>query len=73
MAIIKNFILPASVKDLLVGPDSKFFIAFVSSADPVTKQAWCPDVRAAMPHITDAFAGDDSPDLAIVEVGQKPE
>ncbi|CAG8231843.1 unnamed protein product [Penicillium salamii] len=73
MAIIKNFTLPASVKELLVGPDSKFFIAFVSSLDPVTKQAWCPDVRAAMPHITEAFAGGDTPSLAIVEVGQKPE
>lgn len=73
MAIIKNFTLPTSAKELLIGPGSKFFIAFISGSDPVTKQAWCPDVRAAMPSITAAFGGDDTPELAIVEVGQKPE
>jgi hypothetical protein len=73
MPIIKGFTLPSSVKELLVGPESNFFIAFVSSADPITKQAWCPDVRAALPHITEAFASNEAPDLAIIEVGQKPE
>lgn len=73
MAILKNFTLPTSAKELLVGPGSKFFIAFISGSDPITNQAWCPDVRAAMPSITTAFAGDDTPALAIVEVGQKPE
>jgi hypothetical protein len=73
MTITQNFTLPGSVKEVPVGPDSKFFIAFVSSTDPVTKQAWCPDVRAALPYINEAFASDSSPTLAIVEVGQKPE
>ena len=73
MTITIDFTLPSSVKELPVGPDSKFFIAFVSSSDPITKQAWCPDVRAALPHINEAFAGNDAPALAIVEVGQKPE
>ncbi|CAG8037383.1 unnamed protein product [Penicillium salamii] len=73
MTILKFFTLPTSAKELLVGPGSKFFIAFISGSDPITKQAWCPDVRAAMPSINAAFAGDDTPELAIVEVGQKPE
>lgn len=73
MTITKNFILPGSVQELPVGPNSKFFIAFVSSSDPITKQAWCPDVRAALPHINEAFDTEDAPALAIVEVGQKPE
>jgi hypothetical protein len=73
MTITQNFTLPSSVKELPVGPESKLFIAFISSADPVTKQSWCPDVRAALPHINEAFAGEDAPALAIVEVGQKPE
>ncbi|KAJ5770385.1 uncharacterized protein N7511_002436 [Penicillium nucicola] len=73
MTINHNFTLPTSVQELPVSPDSKFFIAFVSSPDPITKQPWCPDVRAALPFIHEAFVGDDAPTLAIVEVGQKPE
>lgn len=73
MPITKNLTLPSSAKDLTVNPDSKLFIAFISSPDPITKQPWCPDVRDALPHINKAFAGDDAPDLAIIEVGQKPE
>ncbi|KAJ5951826.1 uncharacterized protein N7479_010239 [Penicillium vulpinum] len=73
MPIIKNFTLPSSAKKLALSPNSKLFIAFISSPDPITKQPWCPDVRDALPHINNAFAGDDAPALAIVEVGQKPE
>lgn len=75
MPIIMNPPLPSSPKELALpaGLDSKLFIAFVSSSDPVTKQAWCPDVRAALPHISEAFAGSDAPALSLIEVGQKPE
>lgn len=75
MPITKNPTLPSSVRELELpgGPDSKLFIAFISSTDPATKQSWCPDVRAALPHINEAFTGGDAPILAIVEVGQKPE
>ncbi|KAJ5496406.1 hypothetical protein N7463_008393 [Penicillium fimorum] len=73
MPITKNFTLPSSVKELALSPASKLFIAFISGPDPITKQPWCPDVRDALPHINDAFAGDDAPELAMIEVGQKPE
>ncbi|OQE44168.1 hypothetical protein PENCOP_c002G06740 [Penicillium coprophilum] len=73
MPIIKNFTLPSSLKELALSPNLKLFIAFVSGPDPITKQPWCPDVRDALPYINEAFAGDDTPELAIVEVGQKPE
>lgn len=73
MPITKNLALPSSAKELALTSASKLFIAFISSPDPITKQPWCPDVRDALPHINKAFAGDDAPELAIVEVGQKPE
>lgn len=73
MPITKNLTLPSSAKELALSPDSKLFIAFISSPDPITKQPWCPDVRDALPHINKAFSGDDAPELAIIEVGQKPE
>ncbi|CAI7611924.1 unnamed protein product [Penicillium glandicola] len=73
MPIIKNFTLPSSAKKLALSGDSKLFIAFISSPDPITKQPWCPDVRAALPYINEAFAGDDTPELAIIEIGKKPE
>ncbi|KAJ5660859.1 uncharacterized protein N7484_000231 [Penicillium longicatenatum] len=73
MPIIRDFALPANAQLLELPEGSpKFFIAFVSSDDPVTSQPWCPDVRAALPHINAAFAG-DAPTVAIVPVGQKPE
>ncbi|KAJ5377796.1 uncharacterized protein N7496_005205 [Penicillium cataractarum] len=73
MPIIKNFTLPASAKLLEVseGLDSKLFLAFISGDDPITKQPWCPDVRAALPHINAAFAAPDAPTVAIVSVGDK--
>ncbi|KAJ5199642.1 hypothetical protein N7472_004846 [Penicillium cf. griseofulvum] len=73
MPIIKNFTLPSSVKELALSPASKLFIAFISGPDPISKQPWCPDVRDALPHINEAFTGDDAPELALIEVGQKPE
>ncbi|KGO72294.1 hypothetical protein PITC_050940 [Penicillium italicum] len=73
MPIAQNFTLPSSAKELALSSDSKLFIAFISSSDPITKQPWCPDVRDALPHISKAFSGDDAPELAMIEVGQKPE
>ncbi|CAI7655121.1 unnamed protein product [Penicillium palitans] len=73
MPITTYSTLPSSAKELALSPDSKLFIAFISSPDPITKQPWCPDVRDALPHINKAFSGDDAPELAIIEVGQKPE
>lgn len=75
MTILESFELPSSVKELpnsltkrSVDPGSTFFIAFIASKDAITKQAWCPDVRAAQPHIETAFSGDEAPLLAIVEI-----
>ncbi|KAJ5901990.1 hypothetical protein N7495_002518 [Penicillium taxi] len=75
MPIIKNFTLPSSAKKLILpnGPESKLFVAFIASPDPITKQPWCPDVRAVLPYLSKAFAGGDTPTVALVEVGQKPE
>ncbi|KAJ5886414.1 uncharacterized protein N7473_009088 [Penicillium subrubescens] len=73
MPIIKNFTLPASAKLLEVpeGPKAKLFLAFISGDDAITKQPWCPDVRAALPHIDAAFTAPDAPTVAYVSVGEK--
>ena len=74
MPILKDFSLPASSDALQVpGNNGNLFVAFITSDDPDTKQSWCPDVRAALPAIKAAFTADDSPAVAFVEVGQKPE
>ncbi|KAJ6024625.1 hypothetical protein N7540_005422 [Penicillium herquei] len=75
MPIIRDFTPPANAQllDLPEISNAKFFIAFVSSDDPVTGQPWCPDVRAALPHIDAAFSAETAPTVAIVPVGQKPE
>lgn len=74
MPIIKNFTLPASAKLLEVpdAPNAKLFLAFISGDDVITKQPWCPDVRAALPHIDAAFTAPDAPTVALVSVGEKP-
>jgi len=74
MPIATTFKLPDSpaLLELPEDPKSVFFLCFVSSDDPVSKQPWCPDVRAALPHIRDAFSG-EGPEVALVEVGQRPE
>jgi hypothetical protein len=72
MPFIDGFALPESPAALNVSKDT-FFISFVASNDPATGQSWCPDVRAALPHLQAAFAESDSPDAAIVQVGQRPE
>ncbi|KAJ5936884.1 hypothetical protein N7466_003334 [Penicillium verhagenii] len=75
MPITREFTPPANARllELPEGPNPKFFIAFVSSDDPITSQPWCPDVRAALPHINAAFEAEDAHTVAIVPVGQKPE
>ena len=75
MPFLTNFTLPSSAQKLDVPEhsDAALFLVFVSSEDPATRQAWCPDVRAAWPTITATFSGEDSPNLAVIEVGQKPE
>ncbi|KAJ6088354.1 hypothetical protein N7486_009615 [Penicillium sp. IBT 16267x] len=74
MPIIRDLTPPANARLLKLPEGSpKFFIAFVSSDDAITSQPWCPDVRAALPHINTAFAAGDAPTVAIVPVGQKPE
>lgn len=74
MPILRDFTPPANAQLLELPEGSpKFFIAFVSSDDPITSQPWCPDVRAALPHINTAFESGDAPTVAIVPVGQKPE
>ncbi|KAJ5460195.1 uncharacterized protein N7458_001747 [Penicillium daleae] len=74
MPIIKNFTLPASARLLEVpdAPNAKLFLAFISGDDVITKQPWCPDVRAALPHIDAAFTAPDAPTVALVSVGEKP-
>jgi hypothetical protein len=75
MPILKDFQLPPSVAelDLSGSSNSTLFIAFISSADPRTGTPWCPDVRATLPGIREAFSSDSTPDLVIAEVGQIPE
>ncbi|EXF79326.1 serine/threonine protein kinase [Colletotrichum fioriniae PJ7] len=50
-----------------------FFITFTTSDHPDTGESWCPDVRAALPHIIAAFSPSRAPEMAFVEVGQRPE
>jgi len=74
MPLSTTFTLPSSPSALILPEDNKasLFLCFISSNDPVTNQSWCPDVRAALPHIHAAFAGDGL-EGALVEVGQRPE
>jgi hypothetical protein len=75
MPIQDHFQVPQSAQDLPVAndPADKLFVCFISSTDPITKQPWCPDVRAALPHLEKRFSGQEAPRLAYVHVGQKPE
>ncbi|KAJ5155454.1 hypothetical protein N7492_008257 [Penicillium capsulatum] len=75
MPVLETFAVPASANllELPDNPDASIFIAFVSGKDLNTKLPWCPDVRAALPHLTTAFTAEDAPTLVIVEVGKIPE
>lgn len=73
---MKMPILHNSTTPLLALPKnlkSPFFICFISSTDPTTQHSWCPDVRAALPHVTAAFAANGEREVVLVEVGQRPE
>ncbi|KAK7699771.1 hypothetical protein SLS64_011383 [Diaporthe eres] len=75
MTIISSFTLPATASALALPVNSQtpFFITFTTSDLPETGQSWCPDVRAALPHLKAAFSAEGSPEMAFVEVGQRPE
>ncbi|KAI8195994.1 Thioredoxin domain-containing protein [Colletotrichum sp. SAR 10_65] len=75
MPIISTFTLPDSVEAIQLpgSPDAPFFITFTTSNLPETGESWCPDVRAALPHINAAFSAETAPNMAFVEVGQRPE
>ncbi|KAL1587145.1 hypothetical protein WHR41_04464 [Cladosporium halotolerans] len=75
MPILQQFSLPDSLDDLNVpeGTESGFFIAFLASEDPATRNPWCPDVVAALPVLKKTFSAESTPVVAFVEVGQKPE
>jgi Eukaryotic protein of unknown function (DUF953) len=72
MPIITDFPLPSS-PDALNLPSSVFFISFHASVDKATGKAWCPDVVAALPPLSAAFSAEAGPQVAFVEVGQRPE
>jgi len=75
MPISTNFAAPSSANLLVLpnDPKAKLFLAFISSDDPKTKQPWCPDVRATLPLIKATFSAADGEEVALVEVGQRPE
>ncbi|TDZ22284.1 Thioredoxin domain-containing protein [Colletotrichum orbiculare MAFF 240422] len=73
MPIATSFTLPESAADLAVPEGSAFFITFTTSNLPETGESWCPDVRVALPHLNATFSADGAPEMAFVEVGQRPE
>ena len=73
MPIIRDFTLPKTASDLAVKSADAFFIAFLASKDPQTNKPWCPDVVAALPTLESTFTGANKPQVAFVEVGQRPE
>lgn len=75
MPILTNFAEPKGPEGLTLpdGPDAKLFLAFLSSRDPQTNQPWCPDVRAAMEPLDNAFSAEGAPKVAYIWVGQRPE
>ncbi|CAI4212365.1 unnamed protein product [Parascedosporium putredinis] len=77
MPITTDFKLPASPQNLALSPgegqSDALFVAFISGDDVNTKQPWCPDVRAALPHVKAAFSADGAPEAALWSVGQRDE
>jgi hypothetical protein len=75
MPIQDHFELPKTAQELPVGDfeDANLLLCFISSTDPVSKQSWCPDVRAALPRLDIGFTSQLAPKLAYVHVGQRPE
>lgn len=75
MPIQDPFQLPDSPNALPIAnePNATFFLNFISSISPETKEPWCPDVRAALPSIGATFSAENAPHVGYVHVGQKPE
>ncbi|KXH50183.1 serine/threonine protein kinase [Colletotrichum simmondsii] len=76
MPIIPEFKLPEDASALgryTTNSTAPFFITFTTSDHPDTGESWCPDVRAALPRIIAAFSPSSAPEMAFVEVGQRPE
>ncbi|KAF1351511.1 hypothetical protein EJ07DRAFT_138035 [Lizonia empirigonia] len=76
MPIQPAFPLPPTPQHLPLAspsPSTTLFLAFLASPDPATQQSWCPDVRAALPHLQRVFGGLEAPVLGYVEVGLKDE
>ncbi|KAF1938026.1 hypothetical protein EJ02DRAFT_38315 [Clathrospora elynae] len=73
MAIIDNFEVPHSAQELPfpAQPNASFFILFLSSIDPVTKQPWCSDVRDTLPILNKMFSGSSSPTVHYAYVGSR--
>lgn len=74
MPIQTTFPLPPTPQQLPLAspsPSTTLFLAFLASPDPATQQPWCPDVRAALPHLQRVFGGPEAPVLGYVEVGLK--
>jgi hypothetical protein len=75
MPVHDDFNVPTSAQALPFpdGSTTNFFVLFLSSIDPTTKQPWCSDVRAALPLLNDIFSTTTSPEVHYVYVGQRPE
>jgi hypothetical protein len=74
MPILRDFIVPKALSDLAFPSGTNtFFIAFLASKDPQTNKPWCPDVVAALPTLESTFTGASKPQVAFVNVGQRPE
>ncbi|KAL4964468.1 uncharacterized protein BDV14DRAFT_200750 [Aspergillus stella-maris] len=79
MPITTSFPLPPTPESLLLPTtaiataEERFVISFHASIDPGTKKPWCPDVGAAIPHLTEVFSTPDAPTVAFVEVGLRAE
>jgi hypothetical protein len=75
MPILHDFALPKAIGDLEFpsATTDAFFVVFLASKDPQTNKAWCPDVVAAMPTLEATFSGENKPQAAFIDVGQRPE
>jgi hypothetical protein len=70
---LSTIVAPLSPTHLNIPINKPLFIAFIASADPITKEPWCPDVRKILPILQATFSPSDAPTLGFIEVGQKTE
>lgn len=75
MVIVDPFEVPNTAQELQLptDPNTAFFILFLASIDPQTKQPWCSDVRASLPLLNKIFSSPASPLVHYAYVGQKAE